>query len=122
MAAARAATTSGLSSAARGARLQPLSQAAASTTTTIFIKHGAAAPRRRFMQQALNIDRAECSVAIPEEFQTTLASDPEAAALFARLAPSHRQEYANWVGGAKNAETRATRAGRAIAMITGGSA
>jgi len=81
------------------------------------MRAGARAAPGDTVDVVMSIDRAERTVAIPDELQTSLATDPDAAAWFARLAPSHRQEYAEWVGGAKKAETRASRAGKAIAMI-----
>lgn len=47
---------------------------------------------------------------LPAELTGALAEDPAAGAAFAALPPSHRREYALWVGQAKRADTRARRA------------
>jgi Bacteriocin-protection, YdeI or OmpD-Associated/Domain of unknown function (DUF1905) len=58
----------------------------------------------------LSVERAERpEVEVPDELKEALASDPEAAAAFERLAHTHRREYAQWVAEAKKPETRARR-------------
>ncbi len=54
---------------------------------------------------------------VPDELRDALAADADARGAFEALAPSHRREYADWVGGAKKAETRATRARKSLEMI-----
>jgi len=56
-------------------------------------------------------------IVMPRELRKALAEDPGARAVFDRLPPSHRREYAGWVGEAKQAETRARRARRAVEML-----
>ncbi|HYN71803.1 MAG TPA: YdeI/OmpD-associated family protein [Nakamurella sp.] len=47
---------------------------------------------------------------LPPELTGALAENPAAGAAFAALPPSHRREYAQWVGEAKRADTRLRRA------------
>ncbi len=51
--------------------------------------------------------RAE--IPVPHDLQIELHDDPEAAAAFAALPPSHRREYIDWILEAKRPETRAHR-------------
>jgi Bacteriocin-protection, YdeI or OmpD-Associated/Domain of unknown function (DUF1905) len=57
---------------------------------------------------------------LPEELAASLDQDPEAAERFAALAPSHRREYARWVGSAKQPATRQRRAAQALEKIREG--
>jgi hypothetical protein len=66
----------------------------------------------------------EITAAEPPEVQVPaeLAEALEAAGVrpaFERLAPSHRREYARWVGEAKRPETRKRRADEAAGRLTG---
>ena len=47
---------------------------------------------------------------MPPELTAALAAEPAAGAAFAALSPSHRREYAQWVGEAKRPDTRERRA------------
>jgi hypothetical protein len=58
-------------------------------------------------------------VSVPAELAGALAADPAAGAAFERLSFSHRREYAEWVAGAKRAETRARRAAQTIERLRG---
>jgi hypothetical protein len=58
-------------------------------------------------------------VSIPAELAAALAADPAAEAAFERLSFSHRREYAEWVAGAKRAETRARRVAQTIERLRG---
>ena len=51
--------------------------------------------------------RAE--IPVPHDLQIELHDDPEAAAAFASLPPSHRREYIDWILGARRPETRVRR-------------
>jgi hypothetical protein len=48
-----------------------------------------------------------------------LAADPTAAAAFEKLSFSHRREYAQWIGEAKRAETRARRLDQTMERLRG---
>jgi bacteriocin resistance YdeI/OmpD-like protein/uncharacterized protein DUF1905 len=65
-------------------------------------------------------DTAPPVIELPPEFAAALAADEAARASFDTLAPSHRKEYARWVGEAKKAETRERRLAEALAMIKDG--
>ena len=54
---------------------------------------------------------------IPAELQTLLDNTPEASEFFATLSKSYKKGYCDWVGSAKQAETRQSRAGKAILML-----
>ena len=54
---------------------------------------------------------------IPAELEILLAKDKESKTFFDALARSHKQAYCDWVGSAKQEETRHTRAGKALLML-----
>jgi len=54
---------------------------------------------------------------IPTELQTLLDKTPEASAFFESLSKSYKKGYCDWVGSAKQAETRQSRAEKAILML-----
>lgn len=54
---------------------------------------------------------------VPAELKAALAKDRAAKTVFEALAPSHRDEYVNYVGEAKKAETRVRRAAKAVEMV-----
>jgi hypothetical protein len=58
-------------------------------------------------------------VEVPPELAAALAADPVAQSAFDALAPTHRNEYARWVGEAKRDETRARRAAQAVERLLG---
>ena len=56
----------------------------------------------------------------PPELTAALAGNPAAGAAFSELPPSHRREYAQWVGEAKRADTRVRRATATAVTVLGG--
>jgi hypothetical protein len=54
----------------------------------------------------------------PAELVQALAADPAAQAAYAALAPSHRAEYARWIGEGKRPDTRAERTAKTIRRLT----
>lgn len=66
------------------------------------------------------LDEAPREVEIPAVLARAFAAEPEAGAMFAALAYSHRKEFARWVGEAKREETRKRRAEQALALIRAG--
>jgi uncharacterized protein YdeI (YjbR/CyaY-like superfamily) len=48
-------------------------------------------------------------IPVPHDLQIELHDDPEAAAAFMALPPSHRREYIDWILSARRPETRARR-------------
>ncbi|HNM98489.1 MAG TPA: YdeI/OmpD-associated family protein [Marmoricola sp.] len=68
----------------------------------------------------ISLDEVPREVAVPTELQVALASDAQAAEVFAGLAFTHRKEYAVWVSKAKQQPTRDRRAAQAIEMQKSG--
>jgi uncharacterized protein YdeI (YjbR/CyaY-like superfamily) len=56
---------------------------------------------------------------VPLDISTALLADRAAAAVFARLAPSHVREYVKSVGGAKRPEIRARRVAGMVERLKG---
>ena len=54
---------------------------------------------------------------VPEELTEVLANEPEAREFFEGLTDGYKRGYCDWVGGAKQQATRATRAGKALLML-----
>ena len=48
-------------------------------------------------------------IPVPHDLQIELHDDPEAAAAFVALPPSHQREYMDWIISAKRPETRMRR-------------
>jgi uncharacterized protein YdeI (YjbR/CyaY-like superfamily) len=48
-------------------------------------------------------------IVVPHDLQIELHDDPEAAAAFAALPPTHRDEYIDWILAAERPDTRARR-------------
>jgi hypothetical protein len=55
----------------------------------------------------------------PPELLAALAENPAAQAAYQALPPSHRQEYAKWIGEAKRADTRAERVDKMVRRLSG---
>ncbi len=64
--------------------------------------------------------KVEVEVSDPPELLAALAENPAAEAAYAALPPSHRREYARWVGEAAKAETRIERAARTVRRLGSG--
>jgi uncharacterized protein YdeI (YjbR/CyaY-like superfamily) len=54
---------------------------------------------------------------IPAELQVLLDSDTGANVFFESLSKSYKQGYCDWVGSAKQEDTRKVRAGKALIML-----
>ena len=54
---------------------------------------------------------------VPVELQQLLDKDKEAKDFFATLSQSYKKGYCDWVGSAKQEQTRQTRAEKAILML-----
>jgi uncharacterized protein YdeI (YjbR/CyaY-like superfamily) len=54
---------------------------------------------------------------IPAELQVLLDQDAAANAFFESLSKSYRQGYCDWVGSAKQEDTRKVRADKAMTML-----
>jgi hypothetical protein len=57
---------------------------------------------------------------MPPELESALAGDPEARRFLDSLAPFHRNQYVEWVAGAKKQETREKRAEEAVGLLRAG--
>lgn len=53
----------------------------------------------------------------PAELETLLVGDEEAKAFFEGLSKGYKQGYCDWVGSAKQEETRKVRAAKALIML-----
>ncbi len=65
-------------------------------------------------------DTAPRTVELPAELEQAFTAAADARAAFDALAPSHRKEYARWVGEAKKQETRDARAVSAVEKLRAG--
>ena len=54
---------------------------------------------------------------VPSELEALLAKDAKAKAFFESLTKGYKQGYCDWVGSAKQAETRQVRAEKALKML-----
>ena len=54
---------------------------------------------------------------IPSELQELLKSDNEANAFFENLSNSYKKGYCDWIGSAKQEDTRKIRADKALIML-----
>jgi len=84
------------------------------------VRQGAGVEAGDEAEVAIELDRAPREVEVPEALAAALAADPQAAALFGRMAFTHRKEYARWVAEAKRPETRQRRVAQALEMIRAG--
>jgi Bacteriocin-protection, YdeI or OmpD-Associated/Domain of unknown function (DUF1905) len=62
-------------------------------------------------------DTEERVVDVPVELAKAFRQKKEARKLWDKLAYTHRKEFARWISGAKQEETRERRAGKAVSMI-----
>jgi hypothetical protein len=65
-------------------------------------------------------DETPREVQLPPELEAALRAAADADDCFAQRAFTHRREYAQWVGAAKQAQTRERRAQRAVEMLRDG--
>ena len=63
------------------------------------------------------LQKGEHIEGIPTELQVLLETDSEARAFFDSLSRSYKQGYCDWVGSAKQEETRKVRADKAMMML-----
>ena len=57
------------------------------------------------------------AVIVPDELIAVMETDSEAKTFFASLSDGYKRSYCDWVGGAKQAATRQTRADKALIML-----
>jgi len=56
-------------------------------------------------------------VIIPKELSQVLETDQEAKSFFESLTDGYKRGYTDWIGSAKQAATRETRASKALIML-----
>lgn len=72
------------------------------------------------VEVVLQRDQRERAVEVPAALQQALDANSEAREAFARLAPTHRREYARWVAEAKREETVRRRVESTLDRLLGG--
>ncbi len=65
----------------------------------------------------LSRDVVERKMDTPTDLAAQLATNPQAAAYFAKLAYTHQREFVRWLEGAKKPETRAHRLAQTIELL-----
>lgn len=68
----------------------------------------------------ITADTAPREVLVPPALAAALTQDPTAETAFEALAPSHRKEFARWIGEARRDETRKARVERTLEMLREG--
>jgi uncharacterized protein YdeI (YjbR/CyaY-like superfamily) len=69
---------------------------------------------------AIELETEAREVDVPPALAEALAGDPAAQAAFAKLAFTHRKEFARWVAEAKQPDTRDRRVAQALERIRAG--
>lgn len=81
------------------------------------LQAGAKARAGDMVSVVMQRDSDERTVEIPPELARLFRKEKEAKTLWSKLAFTHRKEFAQWISGAKQKDTRERRAAKAIAMI-----
>ncbi|MCC3154230.1 YdeI/OmpD-associated family protein [Hymenobacter sp. BT770] len=68
----------------------------------------------------LSRDVTERKMEAPADLAEKLATNPKAAAYFAKLAYTHQREFVRWLEGAKKPETRTRRLEETVELLTQG--
>jgi hypothetical protein len=84
------------------------------------VQAGAKARAGDVVSVVLKRDDEKRTVEVPNELAAALKKNKPAAAFFRALSPSCKSEYASWIASAKQAETRNSRAAKAVEMLTAG--
>jgi len=63
------------------------------------------------------MEQEKKAVIIPDELTAVMETDGEAKAFFESLTDGYKRGYCDWVGSAKQAATRQTRADKALIML-----
>jgi len=84
------------------------------------LQTGAKARAGDIVSVVLKRDDEVRSVEVPAELTAALKKNKPAAKFFAALSPSCKAEYSTWISAAKQAETRTSRAAKAVEMLTAG--
>ena len=97
--------------------LMPEGDGTHSMTISRELMQGAEAKPGELVKVTMKVDDAPREVELPEELAAELKRDKRAAEIFETLSYSHKREFTDWVGSAKKAETRTSRAAKAAEMI-----
>lgn len=81
------------------------------------LQAGAKAKAGDMVSVVMERDTEERIVEPPAELAHAFRKSKEAKALWDKLAYTHRKEFAQWISGAKQEETRQRRAEKAVSMI-----
>jgi hypothetical protein len=81
------------------------------------LQAGAKAKSGDMVTVVMERDAEEWTVEAPAELTKAFRQSKEAKALWDKLAYTHRKEFAQWIGGAKQEATRERRAAKAISMM-----
>jgi hypothetical protein len=84
------------------------------------LRAGANAHTGDLVSVTIQRDTEERTVSVPPDLATALTSNPEAAAVFETMTYSQKKEFVDWISGAKQATTRASRAAKASEMLATG--
>jgi len=63
------------------------------------------------------METSKGAIIVPAELTAALENENEAKEFFSSLSDGYKRGYCDWVGGAKNEETRKTRAAKALLML-----
>ena len=63
------------------------------------------------------MESSKGKVVVPAELVAAMAGDAEARGFFETLSDGYKRGYCDWVGGAKQEATRASRAEKALGML-----
>jgi bacteriocin resistance YdeI/OmpD-like protein/uncharacterized protein DUF1905 len=81
------------------------------------LQAGAKAKPGDIVTVVMDRDTDEWTVEPPAELAKAFRQSKEAKAQWDKLAYTHRKEFAQWIGSAKQAETRERRAAKAVSMM-----
>ena len=81
------------------------------------LQAGAKAKPGDMVAVVMERDAEEWTVAPPAELAKAFRQSKEAKARWEKLAYTHRKEFAQWINGGKQEETRERRASKAVSMI-----
>ena len=68
----------------------------------------------------MQMDVEQREIAVPDDIKAAMGRNKEAQAGFAKMTPSARKEYVDWITSAKQQQTRERRIEKAIPMIAEG--
>jgi len=84
------------------------------------LQAGAKAKPGDKVRVSLQVDDTERTVEVPDELKRALKGDAGAKSAFEALPYSSKKEFADWIGTAKKAETKAARVEKALDLLKSG--